>query len=88
MLLRSASGSVEKKAVHSSSAFSSDSVAEVPFNCCRAGVKAWLAVPLLFTHFANFYRPFESVAAAFTLFQWVFLISLMSFFPFVLQSLL
>ena len=84
MSLRSASEGVEKKAACSSSAFSSDPVAEVPSSCCRAGVKAWLAVPLLFTHFANFYRPFESVAAAFTLSQWVFLISLMSFFSFVL----
>ena len=67
MLLRSASKGVKKKAVCSSSAFFSDPVAEVPSSCCRAEVKAWLAVPLLFTHFTNFYRPFRSVAAAFTL---------------------
>ena len=39
MSLRSASEGVEKKAVHSSSAFSSGSEAEVLSSCCRADVK-------------------------------------------------
>ena len=69
MSLRLTSEDVRKKAACSSSAFFSDSVAEVSSSCCRAEVKAWLAVPLLFTHFANFYRSFKSVAAAFTLSQ-------------------